>query len=55
MINRGGTQAKADQINTEGANDVAGFGKPGGDDLSFLLNKAPHKTCDASTADTGGY
>lgn len=55
VVNRGGKQAKADQINSEGASDTGSFGRPGGDDLSFILDRAPHAVCDASTADSGSY
>jgi len=52
VVNRGGTDAGNDQISAEG-DDFGSFGKPGGDDLSFILNRAPHAVCDASTAGSG--
>jgi hypothetical protein len=49
VVNGGGTSAAGDQITTEGDAGFAGFGKPSGDDLSFLLAHAPRKVCDAAT------
>jgi hypothetical protein len=49
VVNRGGTDAAGDQINVEGTNDFAGFGKPGGDDLVFSLTRSARSVCDAST------
>ena len=48
VINRGGIDAAADQINVEDENFV-GFGKPSGDDLSFAMSRAPRAACDASS------
>ena len=47
VINRGGIDAGNNQINVEDE-DFVGFGKPGGDDLSFVLPHATHAVCDAS-------
>ena len=52
VVNRGGRDSSGDQISAEG-DDFGSFGKPGGDDLSFILNRAPHAVCDASTAGSG--
>lgn len=46
VVNRGGTDKKADQINLEGTNSFAGFGKPGGDDLVFVLPRIDRSACD---------
>lgn len=50
VVNRGGTDAKANQINLEGANGFSGFGKPGGDDLVFVIPKVANSVCES-----GGY
>lgn len=50
VVNRGGTDARSDQINLEGGDGFAGFGKPGGDDLVFTLPKAANSICTG-----GGY
>ncbi|MBL6853369.1 MAG: hypothetical protein ISS15_02005 [Alphaproteobacteria bacterium] len=48
VINRGGTDAKADQINLEGRDGFAGFGKPAGDDLVFVIPKVANSICSGS-------
>lgn len=50
VINRGGTDAGQDQINLEG-DDFAGFGKPGGDDLVFVLPAASDDVCNPDGGD----
>jgi hypothetical protein len=47
VVNRGGTGKKDDQINLEGTNSFAGFGKPGGDDLVFVLPRIDRSACDS--------
>jgi hypothetical protein len=44
VVNRGGTDAAGNQINVEG-DDFGGFGKPGGDDLTFDLKPARGAAC----------
>jgi hypothetical protein len=46
VVNRGGNDIHKDQINVEGTHGFSGFGKPLGDDLSFILMPAPHKLCE---------
>jgi hypothetical protein len=48
VVNRGGNDSKTNQINVEGE-DFGGFGKPDGDDLTFVLTRATRADCDAST------
>jgi hypothetical protein len=50
VVNRGGTDAKEDQIHLEGGDTSASFGKPGGDDLVFVLPKVASSVCQG-----GGY
>lgn len=45
VVNRGGTDANADQINVEGSDDFGGFGRPGGDDLVFDLSPSQGAAC----------
>ncbi|HXC55753.1 MAG TPA: hypothetical protein VNU97_10695 [Rhizomicrobium sp.] len=47
IVPRGGRDAASDQINVEGEDGFYGFGKPSGDDHSFLLSRAPHRACEA--------
>jgi hypothetical protein len=50
VINRGGVDAKSDQIRLEGEGDEdsVGFGAPNSDDLVFDLPHADRKFCDAA-------
>ena len=53
VINRGGVDKNKDQISVEGEDGFAGFGKPGGDDLAFVLSRADRAQCDAASANSG--
>ncbi len=44
VVNRGGSDAGGNQINLEG-DDFGGFGRPGGDDLTFDLKPAQGAAC----------
>jgi len=50
VVNRGGTDAGQDQINLEG-DGFASFGKPGGDDLVFVLPAAREEICNPDGGD----